>query len=1053
MAVNRYFDRTLMPYNPIERPMPFDQLMQAGLMKQQALDRTNAAISEFQEQKMLTGGARTNDAAQQLNQEYGGKASALTDRIMSGEITPDQASYELRNINKAYNTDAAVKQVLMDQSLMNVSNQAIVNERLRAGRAENPYYDYDSQTFRQAKLEDLKSGKDVIGADNYALLTDPGLFEDFKGMLAQVHEEYFKNQGLDVYFDQGTMQYKEKSSNNVVGIDSDRLKQMITQYVTAAPIEDSDMQSVQYRLAKAGREGNEYAEQNLIDELMQVTAFKPWMSYQKTEDLSGLGSGKNKGRTGTDEEEPLPIVRTELGAEESGLQNVRTAMYGINQDNPVEGIREILKSDESRLSAANRRIGVKNYKLKPGSTLDAPEFTYSDGSELAPEDLNDARAEFQQYKNDINFFEGVERMADERFRKQSGFGISKFFERSYNKHKESIDARVLQKASAIDPGPGFTEERAAALAVDLAEDLGLEEPASINKYNTTLTVQEVFGESMPEGLDLGEKKTWLANKLIENGIDKEVATRYANQRQMAKQNYILENIPLNLVGSFTTLKGNAVKATLDKHYGKEATLDVLGQKDRVAFEQYKSIDDSVQKILEDNNKYKLGLGLNTLEGKDGRRAHRILEEAVLNNETLTLRRTEGKPGSGEKAGGTLRDVYAAMGGNASAKDFKPIAVYLNEGPDGNVQMYARMQWRPASGTKDFANIDELEVAGQKGSWRDFDVNITQYLNDFFTQDVTMVYHAAALMQDQVYTMDINETRSVYIPSKYGPAATVNVKRVNTGVMLDGFVYGEDPNGNVVKENVMDHYYKTTGAPAGTAIPLKEAAEFAGQVASSAAGVAIKHPDMFDKDGNYLGADIPSKVLDRASQVESTLETNIDALRTAMPNIDPDESNQEVIDQLKKIIGFETAGQYHPNTRNTGKTDDPAGEKATAVGLIQFYEDAGKDQIKTIAKKEYTFAELGRMSIPQQITDVVIPYLAENGSKVKTIDELYFAIFMPAFVGMDKNLTLEDAVAQAESSGINMKGLQPGDIKASNKAFNQARTLRDVLDIVENYRKF
>jgi hypothetical protein len=123
MAVNRYFDRTLMPYNPIERPMPFDQLMQAGLMKQQALDRTNAAISEFQEQKMLTGGARTNDAAQQLNQEYGGKASALTNRIMTGEITPDQASYELRNINKAYNTDAAVKQVLMDQSLMNVSNQ------------------------------------------------------------------------------------------------------------------------------------------------------------------------------------------------------------------------------------------------------------------------------------------------------------------------------------------------------------------------------------------------------------------------------------------------------------------------------------------------------------------------------------------------------------------------------------------------------------------------------------------------------------------------------------------------------------------------------------------------------------------------------------------------------------------------------------------------------------------------------------------------------------------------------------------------------------------
>jgi hypothetical protein len=1047
MAVNRYFDRTLMPYNPIERPMPFDQLMQAGLMKQQALDRTNAAISEFQEQKMLTGGARTNEAAQKLNEEYGGKASDLTNRIMTGEITPDQAAYELRNINKSYNTDAAVKQVLMDQSLMNVSNQAIVNERLRAGRAENPYYDYESQTFRQAKLEDLRAGKEQIGADNYALLTDPGLFEDFKGMLAQVHEEYFKQQDLDVYFDQGTMQYKEKSSNNVVGIDPDRLNQMITQYVTAAPIEDSDMQSVQYRLAKARREGNEYAEQQLIDELMQVTAFKPWMSTQTTQDLSGLGGRGGRG-TKTDEEGPMPTATMELGAESSGIQDVRTAMYNIQEDNPVEGIRELLKSDESRLVAANKRIGVKGYKLKEGSTLDAPEFTYADGTPIAEQDINDVKAEFQQYKNDINFFEGVEKMADDRFRKQNNYGIAEFYDRNYDKYKQFIDSRVLQKASAIDPGPGFTEERAAELAVDLGNDLGLEEPVSINKYNTTLTPQEVFGESIPEGLGLGEQKAWLTGKLIENGINEKVATEYANKRVgMVKQDYHLNNIPLNLVGSFTTPKGNAVRSTLNKHYGKEAALEVLEQKDKVAFEQYKNIDDSVQEILKENAQYKVGLALNTLEGKDGRRDHRMLQDLIRNNESLTLRRTEGTPGSGEKAGGTMRDVYKAMGGNVSAKDFKTGAVYLNEGPDGNVQMYARMQWNPQSGTKTDANIDDIEVNGAKGSWRDFDVNITDYLDDFFTQDVTMVYHAAALMKDQVYTMQIGDSRNVYIPSKYGPAASINVKKFNTGIELEGSIYGEDPNGNVVKQDIMDYYYETTGAPKGSMIPIKDAAEFAGQAASSAAGVAIKHTDMFDKDGNYIGADVPAKVPQRAEQVTNTLSTNIDKIREVMPNIDPDESNQEVIDQLSKIIGFETAGQYHPNTRNS---NDEA--NTTAIGLIQFFEDPGKDKVKTIKGKEYTFAELGRMSIPQQINDVVIPYLAENGKKVKTIDELYFAVFMPAFIGMDKNMTLEEAVTQAENSGVNMKNLQAADIRRSNPAFSKTRTLREILDIVENYRK-
>ena len=1055
MAVNRYFERTLMPYNPIERPMPFDQLLQAGLMKQQALDRTNAAISEFQEQKMLTGGARTNNAAQQLNQEYGGKASALTDKIMSGEITPDQAAYELRNINKAYNTDAAVKQVLMDQSLMNLSNQAIVNERLRAGRAENPYYDYDSQTFRQAKLDELRSGKDVIGADNYALLTDPGLFEDFKGMLAQVHEEYFKEQDLDVYFDQGTMQYKEKSSNNVVGIDPDRLKQMITQYVTAAPIEDSDMQSVQYRLAKARREGNTYAEQNLIDELMQVTAFKPWMSYQKTEDLSGLGGGKGKGRAGTDEA-PMPVVSGELGAEASGVQYVRTSIYNINPEKPVEGMRDILTSDEGRMKAANTKLGRKGYKIKEGTTLDNPEFLYADGTPVATQDMDDVKEEFQQYKNDINFFEGVERMANEKFQKANGKTIDQFLTETEKKYANDITRWILQapedrlfQKSIIGDGLMSEQEEKDMLA-EAKSVVPNESDIILSAGNETLLVSlDYLMPDFPIN-NVSDYELRLKTFLNKNAEDWERigSSYYMPDTDRATR---LKYVPIEYAAQVDTELGKVV----DKYVKPAAALEFLQKNEKSVYNTYISAQDEIKTILEDNNRYKVGLFLNTLEGKDGRRDHRMLQDNIRNNESLTLRASEGRPGTGEKAGGTVRDLYKALGEEVSAQDFKATAVYLNEGPDGNVQMYARMQWSPRSGTEAEGNIDELEVPGVAGkkSFRDFDVNITTFMDDFFTSDVTLTYQAASLMKDQVYTMQVGETRPVYIPSKYGPAAEVEIPRFNTGIDMKGFIYGEDPNGNVVKKDVMEIYRETTGAPSNALMPIDKAAEFAGQVASSAAGVAIKHPDMFDKDGNYLGADIPAKVLDRASQVESTLETNIDALRTAMPNIDPDESNQEVIDQLQKIIRFETAGQYHPNTRNTGKTDDPTGEKATAVGLIQFYEDKGKDQIKTIGKKEYTFAELGRMSIPQQITDVVIPYLAENGSKVKTIDELYFAIFMPAFVGMDKNLTLEDAVAQAESNGVNMENLQPGDIKASNKAFNQARTLRDILDIVENYRNF
>lgn len=1056
MAVNRYFERTLMPYNPIERPMPFDQLLQAGLMKQQALDRTNAAISEFQEQKMLTGGARTNTAAQQLNQEYGGKASALTDKIMSGEITPDQAAYELRNINKAYNTDAAVKQVLMDQSLMNVSNQAIINEKLRGGRAENPYYDYDSQTFRQAKLDDLRSGRDVIGADNYALLTDPGLFEDFAPIINQLHEEYFTSQGITpgtYAYDGTTGTYKLKQTGKKIGIDPDRLEQLIKNYVTAAPIEESDRMSVQYRIARGKRLGTPYTEQNLIDDLMQANIFRPWMSEEVSEDLSGLGG---KGEGSTTDEDPMPVVSGELGAEASGVQYVRTSIYNINPEKPVEGMRDILTSDEGRMKAANTKLGRKGYKIKEGTTLDNPEFLYADGTPVATQDMDDVKEEFQQYKNDINFFEGVERMANEKFQKANGKTIDQFLTETEKKYANDITRWILQapedrlfQKSIIGDGLMSEQEEKDMLA-EAKSVVPNESDIILSAGNETLLVSlDYLMPDFPTD-NVSDYELRLKTFLDKNAEDWErIGSSYymPNADRATRLRYV----PIEYAAQVDTELGKIV----DKYVKPAAALEFLQKNEKSVYNTYISAQNEIKTILEENNRYKVGLFLNTLEGKDGRRDHRMLQDNIRNNESLTLRASEGRPGTGEKAGGTVRDLYKALGEEVSAQDFKATAVYLNEGPDGNVQMYARMQWSPRSGTEAEGNIDELEVPGVAGkkSFRDFDVNITTFMDDFFTSDVTLTYQAASLMKDQVYTMQVGETRPVYIPSKYGPAAEVEITRFNTGIDMKGFIYGEDPNGNVIKKDVMEIYRETTGAPSNALMPIDKAAEFAGQVASSAAGVAIKHPDMFDKDGNYLGADIPAKVLDRASQVESTLETNIDALRTAMPNIDPNESNQEVIDQLKKIIGFETAGQYHPNTRNTGKTDDPTGEKATAVGLIQFYEDKGKDQIKTIGKKEYTFAELGRMSIPQQITDVVIPYLAENGSKVKTIDELYFAIFMPAFVGMDKNLTLEDAVAQAESNGVNMEGLQPGDIKASNKAFRQARTLRDILDIVENYRNF
>jgi len=1042
MAVNRYFERTLMPYNPIERPMPFDQLLQAGLMKQQALDRTNAAISEFQEQKMLTGGARTNTAAQQLNQEYGGKASALTDRIMTGEITPDQAAYELRNINKAYNTDPAVKQVLMDQSLMNVSNQAIVNERLRAGRAENPYYDYDSQTFTQAKVDELRSGKDVIGADNYALLTDPGLFEDFKGMLAQVHEQYFKQQDLDVYFDQGTMQYKEKSSNNVVGIDPDRLKQMITEYVTAAPIEDSDMQSVQYRLAKARREGNEYGEQQLIDELMQVTAFKPWMSTQTTQDLSGLGGGGK----GSKKTEAAPsTVTLEVGSQRSGTQDVRNAIYGINPENPTMGIHNLLKDDNSKLQGANKKLAVKGYRLKEGSTIDNPVYEYiQTGEEVkSVADKDAASNQLMEFKNDINTYEGIIESVEYTLKRQLG---GKTFDELVKDYMTKYDQDISNKTDQITAT--YSKGEKGSLIKYVQNRQGFESDLNnvLGKGNYSIIDESETGGAMgmmniPAGVFVPSDVFFPEIPISQRGdhIVKELATITKVPENTAN---IIRASPDLIPLEMAQYLKSELKEVVETHVYPEMTMEVIGEKDPNAYRLWKNSQNEVKRRLDENARYYQGVAINAQEGDEGIKAHRDAQYYVRRTTDLVTKKSEGTPGSQEKGGITLGQVYEETG--ADPDDFALTVAYMQEGPRGSAETYGRLIYSPKG------KVDEdVRTALKDEGYLDFDVNISDIAEDLFGEDIQYIQMASSMMKDHVYTMKPGDSREVYIPGKYGPATKAVIKMEGEGVKLEGTVFGADRDGNIVKKDVMDFFYENNPQiPRGYPIPIDQAADYAAQISVSAAGVRRTHKYLVDNDGNYIGEDVPNKVEDRQKQVSDSLNSNIESIRKAFPNLDPEVENFDLTSELERIIKFETNKTFLPSVRNT------TGEEGTetAIGLIQFYQDDGKERVKTIGKKEFTFEELARMSIPNQITKAMIPYLEDVGSRVKTKDDLYFAIFMPVFAGMRKDLTLEEAYeAGVEAIGKEkMKNLTPAKLRAANKQFANAKTLNDILDVVEKF---
>jgi hypothetical protein len=1007
---------------------------------------------------------------------------------MTGAMTPEQAGFELRNISKEYNQSNAVKQVLMDQSLANVSNAASVNPRLAVGRAENPNWDYETGAFRQESLEDLESGKSTIDASGYGLVEDPGLFEDFAGELAQIHEQYIKESGVtDFYYDKNTGQHKETATNNVIEISEDRIRDMVEDYVYGGKLSESDKQSVLYRIARYNRmdPDNPYTDEQLIEDLMQVNAFRPYMSTSKSQDMSasGRGGGSKGGSKST--EAPMPVVTTELGAEASGIQYTRSSLYDIDPKTPATGMRKLLASDESRREAANKKLGIKGYKLKEGSTIENPEFVYSSGN-LADQpvlepDMNDARGEFNEYKTDINFFEGVERMASAKFKQSTGKSFTDFMNETEDKYSSKVEEWLL--SSATDRNEGiwdkiFQDKNSLTsllgkegVANTLYDVQQISENAIESTFDETILVP--LNDVMPESsfialtaLDdagvvegdaiavaLDQRRLQFYKDLeAKTGTTIKTSDRFfSKQTGLGAAQFDRHYIPLELAAELNS----DLKQVVNEHITGPASIEFLKHEEPSVHRTYMSAQESITGILEENNRYKIGMQLTTLEGKDGRRDHRILQDAIRSNESLTLRRSEGKPGSGELAGNTMRQVYEALGPEVSAKDFRAGSVYLNEGPQGEVQMYARMQWEPKSNTEVTGDIDSLKVKGdtESTSYRDFDVNITQYMDDFFDSDVTLVYHAASIMKDQVYTMEVGDTRPVYIPSKYGPAAEVNISMFSGGrVSIEGSIYGEDSDGNVIKKDVMDYYHEMTGTPKNSMMSVDKAAEFASQVASSAYGVSVKHPDLFGKKGEYLGSDVPTKVEDRRTQAKEALTNNVSKITSKFSSkynesfTEYEEPDQKTVDELFEIMEFETAGSFHPNQRNVKKG------KGTAVGLIQFYKDKGEELVKTVGKKKFTFAELGRMSISEQINKVVVPYLNEVGGKVESVDDLYFAVFMPAFTGMNKNLSIEDAVDLAKSRGADMTNLEADSLKTSNPAFKGANTLSDVLSTVRGYKK-
>jgi len=242
-----------------------------------------------------------------------------------------------------------------------------------------------------------------------------------------------------------------------------------------------------------------------------------------------------------------------------------------------------------------------------------------------------------------------------------------------------------------------------------------------------------------------------------------------------------------------------------------------------------------------------------------------------------------------------------------------------------------------------------------------------------------------------------------------------------------------------------------------------AALYATKMVQSHANLTKNYSFLYDKDGEFQGADVSDNVNERFDQARSALTDSATAakLKAALPRMfgDEDASNEQEMERLvntmMKIMEFETGGQLTPYVTNPDKS---------AIGLIQFYQSPGTPLSKTIGGKQYTFAELGRMSIAEQIQGPVIEYLAEVGkNKVSTPEELYLAVFMPALLDYSENSTRKDVDISKMNYDTPLVGIGQdlvnrgriksgfwGDVMAKNPAFQGKRTINDILNTVRQY---
>lgn len=438
MATNRYFRRQVGAYNPVLRPIPFDQMLQSGMLKQQQLDNTREGLDALEAESFLQAGRSTVDLARGKNAEYQGKLAKAASALEDPNTSVNEAARNIRGINRDMKNDKAVQTIKNDFALNPVAMKTETDQNFVSGNFESENYDWDAKQWKQITQADVDGGI-AVGADRYAPVYGTDFDKEFQPIIDQIKPDVVSAAVKESGLESGDFQmingkvhvFDETKRQRFETLSRAKLAERLGEYIynDDTPLSQSDKQSVRFRTLRGKREGNEYTKDRLFQDAMRLAQLG---IYEKssTSDLTGsksLGAagtgGRGSGGTKKRSQVMLDGSIVEIGAEDINNKFNRYQVASAHDLNNIitgEGFERI-----------------KTQALEgTGFSLDGK---YKDGSDLEGVDKDSYDQLMSEAKHDYKFMQDFYATQNEIFEREYGYGLGDIV--------ENVDQVELQRSA------------------------------------------------------------------------------------------------------------------------------------------------------------------------------------------------------------------------------------------------------------------------------------------------------------------------------------------------------------------------------------------------------------------------------------------------------------------------------------------------------------------------------------------------------------------------------------------------------------------------------